>query len=420
MARIGVLEDDDDVRELIATVLEERGHIVMVWSTVAEAREGITDFEPELLVLDVELPDGCGLDVAGTRDPSGKAIPAIILSSLRRECDILRGFVAGAVDYLTKPFSRDELLARVAVRLARTSSTERGATADIDLPRRGGLVFGRYEVERLLGHGGYGEVYLARDSERGGARVALKVLAPLAGEQVESRIRFIRETYAASRLDHPRIAGVRDVGSAQGRLYYAMDYVDGPSLHEWVAEHGPATEAQARALLRGLLEGAAALERAGIVHRDIKPDNVVLRGGRPEEPVLVDFGLAKLPFDHGVTNADFIMGTPAYLPPEVILGADAEHASDVYQVALTLRYALTCDVPFPALAGLELLNTIARSPLPPLERRVSPGLRALLTALLGHRPADRMGAQAALDRLRALDSGSTQMTRRPAVEVARG
>jgi CheY-like chemotaxis protein/predicted Ser/Thr protein kinase len=384
MSRIGVLEDDDEIRHLLVSLLEGRGHEVQAWETIADARAWMPGFGPELLVLDIDLPDGCGLDVAHTRDPDGKLIPAIMLSSHGRETDIVRGFVAGAVDYVTKPFSSDELLARIAVRLAKASTPSAPASLPgLDLPERGGLVFGRYRVERLLGHGGYGEVFLARDAERGDARCALKVLAPLAGEQVEARLRFIRETYAASRLDHPRIAGVRDVGAAQGRLYYAMDYVQGPTLHQRVDEGDPLTDDELRALARGLLEGAAALERAGIVHRDIKPENIVLRGGRAGEPVLVDFGLAKLPFDRGVTHADFIMGTPAYLPPEVILGDAADHRADLYQVGLALRFALTRDVPFPAHGGLALLNTIARTPVPPVTNAPE-WLRALLDGLLAH------------------------------------
>jgi CheY-like chemotaxis protein len=403
-ARVAVVDDDESLRELIASILLQRGYEVRTFEGAADARDGIPDFAPHLIVCDVDLGDGCGLDlVTRLRDQHGVAVPAILLSSLRSESDMIRGFAAGAVDYMAKPFAKDELLARCAVHLSRTGPAVRGRPGAVALPERDGLAFGRYRVVRELGAGGFGQVLLAKDEQRGGAPVALKVLSALLGEQVEPRLRFIRETYAASRLQDARVAGVLDVGAQEGRLYYAMEWVDGPSLLRRVEQGGPLAEPDALRVLRGLLQALAGLERAGVIHRDIKPDNIVLRGGKLGDPVLVDFGLAKLPFDRGVTNPDFIMGTPAYLPPEVIHGRDADARSDLYQAGLVLRHALCGEEAFPDLRGLGLLNAIASGPIPPPPVSTSPPVAALLDALLATAPADR--PQTAAEALAMLPAG---------------
>src|SRR5438477_12957121 len=121
--RVAVVEDEDIVRCLLETILEDRGYEVRAFATITAATEGLRDSPPDLLIVDVRLPDGCGLDLVGSlRTDSGSRVPAIVLSGMREERDFVRGFAAGAVDYLAKPFVRDELLARCAVHLARSSS----------------------------------------------------------------------------------------------------------------------------------------------------------------------------------------------------------------------------------------------------------------------------------------------------------
>src|SRR5271154_3364972 len=131
-ANVAVVEDDDSVRELVTRILSERGYDVSVYSGFQEAKTALIEAPPDLLITDVELPDGCGLDLVGAvRDASGRNVPTIILSSRTAEHDFVRGFAAGAVDYLGKPFRREELLARCAVHLARTGAQD---SSDANLP----------------------------------------------------------------------------------------------------------------------------------------------------------------------------------------------------------------------------------------------------------------------------------------------
>ncbi len=396
--QVAVVEDDESVRELVTAILEARGYGVAAFGTINAARDAFRHSVPDLLITDVRLPDGCGLDLIGSlRTDTGRKVPAIVLSGAREEVDFVRGFAAGAADYLSKPFSRDELLARCAVHLARTNAMDQGSDLEISLPEKNGLAFGRYAVTKELGRGGYGIVYLAHDMEREGAVVALKVLSPLSSEQPEARLRFIRETYALSAVKSKHIVPVHDVGCVQGRLYFAMDYVEGESLHTYVAKHGPLQEHEAKQLAKGLLEAFAVLGEAGLIHRDLKPANVILRNGRVDEPVLIDFGLAKQPFDRGITAPEILLGTISYLPPEVIRGFAPDQRSDLFALGATLRYALSGDELFPQLEGFDLLSAIATGPIPMPSTRLSRGFAAFLFRLLQVEPNRRFdSAQTAL------------------------
>lgn len=390
-ATIAVLEDDADVRELVAGVLAGRGYGVREFGTLGAACAGLQDAPPDLLIVDVDLPDGCGLDLIGrVRDRSGRGVPAIVLSGRRDERDFARGFGVGAVDYLTKPFAPAELLARCGRQL------QAGADAAPGPLTLGATVFLRYVLEAELGRGASGRVFLARDLRMRGARVALKALTPLPHEELESRIRFVRETYALARIADPHVVRVHDVGAAEGHAYAAMEYVEGPSLLARVVEGGPLSVDEATPLARGLLRALAAVGREGLVHRDVKPANVLLRGGRLDAPVLIDFGLAKLPFDRGLTQPHVMVGTPSYLAPEAIVGADPDARTDLFSLGLTLRFALTGVDVFPELRGVALLEALACGPIPLPPLPAGP-LLTLLRALLGIHPSSRpRGADEAL------------------------
>jgi serine/threonine protein kinase len=324
---------------------------------------------------------------------AGSKVPAIVMSALDAERDFGRGFAAGATDYMGKPFGAGELLARVQRHLDRVAPSRDEGPA---------LAFGRYWIERELGRGAYGRVFLARDAGRGGARVALKVLAAPEGEQADARLRFIRETLALARLDHPSIVRVLDVTESQGQIGYAMEYVEGETLEQHVLAHGPLDEGEARALAQGLLRALAALEAAGIVHRDLKPSNVVLSGNDPSRPVLIDFGLSRNERDHGLTEVGVSLGTPAYMAPEVIVGDAADHRSDLFSLGLVIRYALTGKQTFEAENLRQLLSRMIAGPVPPLELSITEPFALLLSWLVERDRSSR--SPSALAALRAVEA----------------
>jgi CheY-like chemotaxis protein len=384
MARIAVVDDEELIRSLVSELLLTRGHEVTGFESCTQAYDALEKETPDLLVCDVRLPDGSGLDLVARLRAThgGDELPVLMLSGLKSESDFLRGYAAGATDYLPKPFTPDELLAKCQVMLARTSGRQ-GAnlrTCPEHLPGGpGGLAFGRYELQSVLGQGSYGVVYRAHDrlQDRG---VALKVLSALPASQPECRLRFLRETYALSSIRSPHVAAIHDFGAAEGRLYYSMDLVAGTTVERQVKQRGFATDEQVIALLRGLALALDALDRNDILHRDLKPANVILRDGRWDQPVLIDFGLAKRPFDRGLTDAQMLIGTPGYMPPETIRGEAADHRSDLFALGLVARFAMTGVEVFPELSGLPLLQAISTRPVN-VPRTGIPQLREVLRRL---------------------------------------
>jgi tRNA A-37 threonylcarbamoyl transferase component Bud32 len=196
----------------------------------------------------------------------------------------------------------------------------------------------RYVLEREVAAGGMGIVFLAKDSALD-RRVAIKVLRPeLASAAAADR--FLREARILANLTHPNVVSVHDVGEVEGVFYYTMDYIEGHSLAERLAQ-GPMPVREVVKLGRDLLDGLEAAHGLGVIHRDIKPGNVLLLHGRA---MLSDFGIAKpsgAPPSSGMTDPNAPIGTPGYMPPEQELGVEVTTRTDIYAVGMVLYQALT-------------------------------------------------------------------------------
>jgi serine/threonine protein kinase len=244
---------------------------------------------------------------------------------------------------------------------------------------------GRFRIRRTLGAGGFGTVYLAFD-EQLEREVALKV--PRARSSARRQAEVLGEARAAARLRHPGIVQVFEVGSADGHDYIASAFVEGRSLAQEIADGaiGPDDPSRAARVVRGLADALAYAHGLGIVHRDVKPANVLLdTGGRPH---LADFGLAVRPED---TRRSGISGTPAYMSPEQARGEEARPASDQYALGVILYELLTARLPFDGPAATVMVDVIHRPPDPP--RSIRPGipepLQSICLRALSKEPADR-------------------------------
>ena len=379
--RVMVLESSPAIQGLVRASLEERGYEVECTGTAALGWRSLLRQRPHLLILDVGLPDENGLHLLRRlRALHGpEAYPVLVISNKGEEADILLGYESGANEYLTKPFAREVLLAKCAVLIARSAAL-RETTGERSENHRE-LLFDRYRAHGVLGRGAFGVVYLADDLKQRGKEVALKVSGPEHARDPEQRLRFLREAYALSSLKDPSIVKVHDFGLFADQLYLAMECVRGPTLRGYVDRHGPLSETEARGLLRALAHALGALTRIDLVHRDLKPANIILRDGQPLQPVLVDFGLAKRVREPSVTAKSTIVGTPAYMAPEIFLGEGADHRSDLFSLGLVIAYALTGHSVFPSLSGVPLLMRIARGGIPLPECRDA-SLKAVLEGLV--------------------------------------
>ncbi|MBL0938787.1 MAG: serine/threonine protein kinase [Gemmatimonadaceae bacterium] len=230
-------------------------------------------------------------------------------------------------------------------------STLRAADAEGDLI--GSVVADRYLVTDLLGEGGMGKVYLARHV-RLPLQAAIKVLRPELLKDPASVARFNREAANASRIEHERVARVFDFGeTGDGLVYLAMEYVQGDTLKNLLANEGPLSPERTGRIVRQVADGLDAAHRLGIVHRDLKPDNILVttdESDGTDRCKVVDFGIAKAvgsnEKESGLTRTGFVVGTPEFMSPEQLLGSDIDHRSDVYALALVAYQCLTLDMPF--------------------------------------------------------------------------
>ncbi|HEX3085771.1 MAG TPA: serine/threonine-protein kinase, partial [Pyrinomonadaceae bacterium] len=227
------------------------------------------------------------------------------------------------------------------------------ATQDSDLEE--GETIGPYIVEKRIGRGGMGDVYLARD-ERLGRQIALKLLPKSFEDHQDWVGRFQHEARAASSISHPNVAHIYEVGEFRGRHYIAMEYIDGETLRMHLRNRGPLPVAEAVDIVTQVARALTAAHSAGVLHRDIKPDNVMLH--RDGYVKVLDFGLAKStgPFKSqtsgGVlssvvtTEAGIIVGSPAYMSPEQARGFDLDYRSDLWSLGVVFYELLTLKNPF--------------------------------------------------------------------------
>jgi len=250
----------------------------------------------------------------------------------------------------------------------------------------------RYAIERELGQGGMATVYLAEDLKHH-RKVALKVLRPEIAATVGAG-RFAREIEVAARLQHPNILPLLDSGEAEGFFFYVMPYVEGESLRDRLARGG---ELPIQEAVRILMEVADALSEAhahGVVHRDIKPDNVMLRG---RHALVADFGVAKAVTEatgrQVLTSAGVALGTPTYMAPEqATADPHQDHRVDIYALGVLGYELLTGRAPFSATTAQEVLAAHVTAVPEPVERyrpTVSPALAQIIMKCLAKKPADR-------------------------------
>ncbi len=279
-------------------------------------------------------------------------------------------------------------------------------SATIGYPRlvQGATIGSRYEVVRLLGSGGMGAVYLVHDRELN-RPVALKVLREDAASDPVARERFRREVALASRVTHRNVLRVYDIGEADGVRFVTMEHVEGEDLATRLRREGKLPVDELVALFRQICDGLAAAHAVGVVHRDLKPQNVLL--DRAGSPHIADFGLA-VSFGQGtLTDTGRVMGSPVYISPEQVDGARADQRSDIYALGTILYEMAAGRAPFSEGTTTEIVvQRLQRPPRPLGELRpeIPAHVRRIVARCLAIDPAARY--QSCLDILRDLDAGT--------------
>ena len=258
------------------------------------------------------------------------------------------------------------------------------------------LFDGRYRIVRKLGSGGMADVYLAEDEELG-RRIAIKILNDRHANDESFVERFRREAKNAAGLSHPNIVAIYDRGEAEGTYYIAMEYLDGRSLKELIVSRGPAPISVAIDYARQILAALRFAHRNGIVHRDIKPHNVMADAdGRLK---VTDFGIARAGVSQ-MTEAGSIIGTAQYLSPEQARGSPVDQRSDLYSVGVVLYEMLTGKTPFSGETPVEIaMKHLSDPPRPPsLDRPdISPDLDMVVLRALAKNPEDRFQTAEEMD-----------------------
>jgi serine/threonine-protein kinase len=314
------------------------------------------------------------------------------LNRVLAEKPVVRGASGGALGVLAAPAPGGTVAAAGGREAAVSPTGETTPGYAFGQLRPGQVVLGRYTVERELGRGGMGAVYLARDAKLSD-RVALKTISSVLSNDPEELVERLRmEVQASRKITHPNVIRIHDLGEEGPLLFISMEYVEGETLHQRVKRVGPLPINEARTVLCEVSAGVAAAHAAGVIHRDLKPQNVLIAGAVARVVKVIDFGLAKTSFASGMTATGLIMGTPEYMAPEQVRGRRSDARTDVYALGAIGYFVLTGRPPFvgdtPIAVGFAQVND---TPAPPRELRpeVPQKLESVILRALAKDPLSR-------------------------------
>jgi len=361
LARILLAEDYDDLRDMITELLKQQEHVVEPFDNGLDAQQTLKTKEFDLVICDWDLPQVLGVDIIREYRAGGGKSPVLLISGKKALSDKELGFEAGADDYLTKPFHPKELTARVKA-LLRRAELLTPKSFEPGILEAGTLFADRYEIISLLGRGSSGIIYKSNHIFLN-RTVALKVLHPQLISESESVARFKREAQAVSCLSHPNIVAVYDFGITTGGLpYLVMDFADGETLAQRISSQNHLPLEQALPIFMQACAALAHSHERGVIHRDVKPGNMVLikdSDGKDQLKV-VDFGIAKVSRGGAamqVTQNGDILGSPLYMSPEQCMGQELDARTDIYSFGCVMHMALLGREPF---VGDNVLDTMYR------------------------------------------------------------
>jgi CheY-like chemotaxis protein len=430
-AALLVVDDSETNRDILARFLERQGHIVETAASGRDALARLAVRRFDLALLDILMPEMNGFELVEhmKANEASSQVPVIFISALDDTNGKVQAFRAGGVDYITKPFQAEEVVARVENQLKISRLQQDLGRQNQELLRkndelvrahqRTDLVFsaladalpgtvldGKYRLEEKIGSGGFGAVF--RGTHLGlDLPVAIKVFRPVVGNDTADALeRFRQEGIAASRIKHPNAVEILDNGiSSTGIAYLVMELMHGHTLEAELKANGALSPQRTAEIVVPVCEALAEVHDAGIVHRDISPENIYLHRGRKGEVVkLLDFGLSKIletPAEQTLltlTTTGTIAGTPAYMAPERLTSNRCDARADVYSLGVIMFRMLAGRPPFQVEEGgnyalAMLLLTSDPPSLPALNPAVPAALGDLVHRAMSKNPDQRPTAR---------------------------
>ncbi len=350
-----IVADDDPATLLMYRRILERRYEVRLCTNGTEVLDEFAMLPADLVILDNNMPELDGKETTEALRQSALSwnVPIIICSAQDNEDHILEGLSYGANDYIVKPIKPAELLAKITVALRKAQD----ATPDAALSR-GSVFNGKYQIDRLLGEGGYSKVFAARNIKtEGDPWVALKIFDIATLRQKDQGMAyFLREAYEHSRLSHANIVELIDFGHVGQYYFLIMEYLDGLTLADRLAiEPDQIPETDLIYIASEVVKALEFIHGQGMIHRDIKPSNIMICVGQTIK--LLDFGLAKNPTEETINLEEIFRGTPHYTSPEQVLNDKSiDIRSDIYSLGATLYSAATGTKPFDAESTVAILR----------------------------------------------------------------
>jgi serine/threonine protein kinase len=345
--RVLIVDDEIESGALVARLLESAGYSTEHAPDPRKAIPLLRDGEFSLVVLDQQMPGVDGLKLLEELRKES-SVPVIMLTGSDKSALAVRALRLGAFDYLTKPVDEQRLIE--AARLAISSDA------------RPGDRIAHYEIDRELGRGGMGVVYAARDP-RLDRTVALKVLLPEFAADPSYEIQFLGEARSAAKFSHPHIVTVFEAGRFQGRLFMAMEFVQGEPLENVVREGRTLTPGKVLDIALQLTSALEAMHGAGMVHRDLKPANLIMAGSTLK---VLDFGLVRRASSNSTVSSlqrDDYAGTLSYAPPELLADGRTDARGDIYALGVVMYELLLGQRAFESRAMTDLMHRIIEAKL---------------------------------------------------------
>jgi DNA-binding NarL/FixJ family response regulator len=417
-----VLADDHEMVRAGLRMLLDAAPEMRVVAEAGDAESAVAvalEHRPRVVILDLNMPGGGTIPAIGRILEALPGSAVVVLTMQEGAAYVRAALAAGASAYILKEAAGTELVEAVRAaacgktylnpRLGAQLAAEPASATGDEL--RPGSTFAGHRIDALAGRGGMAVVYRATDLALD-RPVALKLVARSPGRDEVFRARFERECRLAAAIDHPHVVPVYRAGEEQGRLYLTMRFVEGTDLRSLLEREGRLSAERAVAIAAHVAGGLDEAHRHGLVHRDVKPANILVERRRgAEHGFLTDFGVS-MERTHAaqLTAAGFAVGTAEYMAPEQARGAEVDGRADVYALACVLFRALTGRVPYDRTNEIETLWAHVNDP-PPRLRDVAPELpRALddvLVRALEKDPAERTASagELARDALAALRRG---------------